>query len=118
MKKIGIMPICCLMLWGCALSPHQQPKVEKPHTVAQERIERNSSLLADRQKTLRNRVQTKPPLDIDMVPVMPTYDSLEEHTVSFSMVDEGPERRNLRFRANHFDGLERRPGIDSFTPGQ
>lgn len=75
-------------LWGCAAAPVTPQKPEDPHAEAQAYIQKNSDQLDRRQKTLRRTLSKRPPLRIETQPVMPVYDPLEDHIVSFSMVDE------------------------------
>ena len=88
MKRVLTILICSLGLLACAAAPRTPQKPEDPHTLAQEHIEKASSLLAERQSALREKLQHKPAPAIEMVPVMPVYDPLEDQMVSFSMTDE------------------------------
>ena len=88
MKKALTILICCTVLLACAAAPKEARKPVDPHAMAQARIEESSSLLAQRQAALRKSLQTKPAPTVEMTPVMPVYDPLEDQTVSFSMADE------------------------------
>ena len=88
MKRALTILICCTVLLACAAAPKEPLRPADPHAMAQERIEESSSLLAQRQAALRKNLQKKPAPTVEMAPVMPVYDPLEDQTVSFSMADE------------------------------
>ncbi len=88
MKSFISIAMAVLMLSGCAATPDAPPKPADPHAEAQTFIEENSDRLAQRRKTLRRSLSKRPPLQIQTQPVLPAYDPLEDHMVSFSMKDE------------------------------
>jgi MSHA type pilus biogenesis protein MshL len=53
-----------------------------------EQLVNESQKLAKKQKELRNLLESSVEKDIDVEPVMPVYNPLKEHIVSFSMVNE------------------------------
>jgi MSHA type pilus biogenesis protein MshL len=53
-----------------------------------EQLVNESQKLAKKQKELRELLESSVEKDIDIEPVMPVYDPLKEHIVSFSMVSE------------------------------
>ena len=53
-----------------------------------EQLVNESQKLAKKQKELRALLESSVEKDIDIEPVMPVYDPLKEHIVSFSMVNE------------------------------
>ncbi len=88
MKKCFSIVMVVLMLFGCAAAPVAPQRPEDPHAEAQAFIEKSSDRLAQRQSTLHRTVPKRPPLKIETQPVLPVYDPLEDHMVSFSMKDE------------------------------
>jgi MSHA type pilus biogenesis protein MshL len=63
------------------------PQKHEPDRVP-EVIKAESEDLALKQQQLRSSLQTKQPPQIDVEPLAPTYDPLEDQIVSFAMVDE------------------------------
>lgn len=88
MKKALTILIFVTWLYGCAVTPVAPEKPEDPHAVAQAYIDKSSTELAGRQAELRRTLQKKPFPKIEMAPILPAYDPLEDHIVSFSMRDE------------------------------
>ena len=88
MKRIVLLAMAVLYLAGCAAAPKPPDKQDKPVEVVQERVRQSAEELAAMQRrTRRNLQQSVPKLEIPK-PVLPVYDPLEDHKVSFSMVDE------------------------------
>jgi len=78
-----------LFLAGCALGPSSVLEREKPGPDSiPKRIGEESEELARIRKEVRDSVEKIPPRKVEAEPVMPVYDPLEDHIVSFSMVDE------------------------------
>jgi len=88
MKKALLILILTAWCYGCAAAPGAAQKPEDPNAAAQAYIEKSSRALADRQAELRRSLEQKPAPQLDMPPLLPSYDPLEDHMVSFSMVDE------------------------------
>ena len=82
--------VILLVVWmlGCAVAPKTPPKPSDPHAVAQEQLINSSAQLAKLQDQLRKELQKRVPPPLEIEPVMPQFDPLEDHMVSFSMVDE------------------------------
>ena len=79
--------ISALLIVACAQSPStikdSKANLAVPLTG---RIKAESEEIARSQKELRELFK-KPLRELDIEPVMPAYDPLEDHIVSFSMVD-------------------------------
>ena len=78
------------LLWaGCSYGPSSMlnPEKHEPDLVPQT-IKAESDDLAQKQQELRDSLQKTAPPSIDIKPVRPAYDPLEDHIVSFAMVDE------------------------------
>jgi MSHA type pilus biogenesis protein MshL len=88
MRQLFCILVIVFCLYGCAAVPSTPPKPKDPHAAAQAFIEKNADRLARRQETLRRTLSKRPPLKMPVRPVMPVYDPLDDHIVSFSMVDE------------------------------
>lgn len=88
MRYLFSIIILAIGLYGCAATPASSQKPGDPHAEAQGFIEKSANGLAQRQETLRRTLPMRPPLKIPTRPVLPVYDPLEDHIVSFSMVDE------------------------------
>jgi len=74
---------------GCVPGPHSMLEPEKPSPDAiPSNMARESDKLDGIQKELLDSLQKTAPRNIEVEPVMPVYDPLEDHTVSFSAVDE------------------------------
>ena len=89
MKKILFVILFSLVLAGCAPGPQsiREPERPSPGDIPA-KISEESAGLTDLQKTLTDSLQTVAPKKVDVEPLMPVYDPLEDHTVSFSAVDE------------------------------
>ncbi|MCP4683164.1 MAG: hypothetical protein GY864_12580, partial [Desulfobacterales bacterium] len=91
MTALKQLIICTVLffLGGCNSGPLSVVKSEHeipdwhPHKVAAE-----SEKVADVQKTLVKSLEKVPPRKIEVEPIIPSYDPLEDHIVSFSAVDE------------------------------
>ncbi len=91
MTALKQLIICTVFffLGGCNSGPLSVVKSEHeipdwhPHKVAAE-----SEKVADVQKTLVKSLEKVPPRKIEVEPIIPSYDPLEDHIVSFSAVDE------------------------------
>lgn len=87
MKKVlAITLLFCLV--GCAPASHEVRAPEDPETVLQARIKKDAADLARRQARQRVELERKAPMPLELHPVQPVYDPLEDRMVSFSMVDE------------------------------
>lgn len=91
MKRLTILSVIFvpLFLAGCMLGPRPvlDPERPSPDSLSKE-ISDESERLDKTQKELRDSLEKIPPRKIEIEPVMPAYDPLEDHIVSFSMVDE------------------------------
>ena len=81
--------ISALLIVACAQSPStiKDSKANLAVPPLTGRIKAESEEIARSQKELRELFK-KPLRELDIEPVMPAYDPLEDHIVSFSMVDE------------------------------
>ncbi|RLB39058.1 MAG: pilus assembly protein MshL, partial [Deltaproteobacteria bacterium] len=84
-----ILIIICVGAGGCSLGPSSVLDPKRPPASI---VSRRTSAEADRvqreQETLVDSLEKKAPRPLDVEPVMPRYDPLEDQIVSFSMVDE------------------------------
>ena len=91
MNKYGtsLTLILLVLLVGCSVGPSSvlEPKWPSPGSLPRE-IETESEELATLQKGLRQGLDKKVSRTVDVEPVMPHYDPLDDQIVSFSMVDE------------------------------
>jgi MSHA type pilus biogenesis protein MshL len=78
-----------LVSGGCSLGPSSvlEKKRESPATIPG-KIVAESSELGERHKEMVKNLEKTAPREIDAEPVMPLYDPLEDHIVSFSMIEE------------------------------
>ncbi len=88
MSKVTAILILILWLYGCAVTPPAVEKPDDPHAYAQAYFEKNAAELDARQARLRQTLEKKPGPQIAVPPILPVYDPLEDHIVSFSMKDE------------------------------
>ncbi len=82
--------LLCLLLSGCAGTPTAIPD---PFPAAAEdaislKVVKESEKLAQDMKILNDLLEKKAVKILDIEPVMPVYNPLDDHTVSFSMIDE------------------------------
>ena len=91
MKKHGISLtlILWLLLVGCSMGPSSvlEPQWPAPGSLPRE-IEAESEELTTLQEGLRESLDKKVSRRLEVEPVMPHYDPLDDQIVSFSMVDE------------------------------
>jgi len=81
--------ILTLFFAGCALGPSSVLDPERPSPDSlPKKISEESEALARTQKELKDSLEKAPPRKVEVEPIMPAYDPLEDHIVSFSMVDE------------------------------
>ncbi len=87
--KTFFLILFCLWFTGCMNIPYsmRQDKREVQEK-SNEQLVNESQKLAKKQKELRELLESSVEKDIDIEPVMPVYDPLKEHIVSFSMVSE------------------------------
>ncbi len=78
-----------LFLSGCSLGPSSllEPK-EPPIIPVPENVVEESDKLDKIQRTLHDSIEKIAPGEIEIKPVMPAYDPLEDRIVSFSMINE------------------------------
>ncbi|MFH2091362.1 MAG: hypothetical protein ABIJ31_03275, partial [Pseudomonadota bacterium] len=89
MKPCGLFRIFLVMFLllsvGC-LHDNTQPAKEKPSVASQ--IEKDSQDLAKRQADRAALLEKRKQKDIDASPILPKYDPLDDHQISFSMMEE------------------------------
>ena len=89
MKKTLLLIIFSFVLAGCAPGPQS---IREPERLSlgdiPAKINEESARLTNLQKTLTDSLQTAAPREIDVEPLMPVYDPMEDHMVSFSAMDE------------------------------
>jgi MSHA type pilus biogenesis protein MshL len=90
--RICFAIILCLSFASCALKTSfvKEPKNSYPDYHTKE-IKTESNRLAGIQKELLDSMKKKPVRKVEVEPIMPVYNPLEDHRVSFSMVDEDLE---------------------------
>ncbi len=88
MKRILSVLIIGFVCAACATGSQPDKKPEEQHAALQEYIRKGSAELARRQAQMQAELQEKPDVVVDISPVMPVYDPLEDRMVSFSMADE------------------------------
>jgi len=86
---MSIIFLAGLFLGGCTLGPSSvlEPK-EPPIVPVPEEVQEESEKFAEIQKVLHDSIEKTAPREIDIKPVMPAYDPLEDRIVSFSMINE------------------------------
>jgi len=91
MKKGALFIVLCALVMsvGCTMGPYSVRDPENPPAEQiPSRITNESDTIADTQTELTRSLEKVVPPAIDVEPLMPTYDPLTDHTVSFSAVDE------------------------------
>ena len=88
MKYVILLAGMILVLSACAAAPKTPTKPEDPDAAVHEQVRRSNARLAQRQEMMRRELQQAAPAPAPVEPIMPVYDPLEDHQVSFSMVDE------------------------------
>lgn len=84
--SIGIMIVLYLFIFiGCL---HNGPVTEDKEAFIASQIDENSKNLAQRQEKRVKTLESQNKRNIHVTPVLPKYDPLEDHKISFSMVDE------------------------------
>ncbi len=73
---------------GCM---HDDPTIEKSEALMASQIKENSDILAEKQKQRIRSLEILNKKKIDIQPVLPQYNALEDHNISLSMVDESLE---------------------------
>ena len=81
--------ILCLLFCGCSLGPSSllEPEHRPPRWVPEQTIVESEEAGLATEKLVKG-LEKDLPKEVDVEPVMPVYDPLEEHIVSFSMIDE------------------------------
>ena len=90
--KVRNSIIACLLvglLGGCSLGPHslREPPPPTDNEIPKRVVQEARRLEADGAYLVKNLERQRPP-DIKFEPIKPKYDPLEDHLVSFTMVDE------------------------------
>ncbi|KPK21162.1 MAG: hypothetical protein AMK69_22435 [Nitrospira bacterium SG8_3] len=77
------------LLTGCSLGPASvlEPRRPSPELIP-EQTEAESDALAKLQRGSRKDLEKEAPRTVEVEPMMPQYDPLDDQIVSFSMVDE------------------------------
>ncbi len=91
MKKVAILIALCAIVVcaGCAVGPYSVRDPENPPAeTIPSRITAESDTINGIQNELTRSLEKIVPRTIDVEPLMPAYDPLVDHTVSFSAVDE------------------------------
>jgi len=87
-KQLGAALLIFIM-GGCSNASSLLKEPNRPHpAVIPKEIIRESHRTAEIQKELTTALEKKAPREVMVEPIMPAYDPLEDHMVSFSMVDE------------------------------
>ena len=86
---MSILFLTGLFLGGCSLGPScvLEPK-EPPIVPVPGKVQEESEKLAEIQRALHDSIEKIASGKIDIKPVMPAYDPLEDRIVSFSMINE------------------------------
>lgn len=91
MKRVLLLVtvIISLISGGCTYGPYsvRDAKIPSPD-IAPSRVVSESNDLTALQDTLTTSLEKPAPRKFEVEPLMPAYDPLEDHTVSFSAVDE------------------------------
>ena len=88
-KTILNLVLCLLCLSACSMGPHSmiEPKPPGPQVVPENIKEESASADRDRRNIVRS-LEKRTLKKLNVAPVMPKYNPLEDHIVSFSMIDE------------------------------
>ena len=88
-KIILNLVLCLLCLSACSMGPHSmiEPKPPGPQVVPENIKEESASADRDRRNIVQS-LEKKALKKLNVAPVMPKYNPLEDHIVSFSMIDE------------------------------
>jgi len=88
LKKTAVF-IISFSLFGCSLGPES---LFGPKKIAEESLSKKviteSALVGEKTKKIRESIETDSKQNIEIEPVVPVYNPLEDHIVSFSVVDE------------------------------
>lgn len=88
MKRVLSILFIGLYCAACATGSREAKTPEEQSAALANYIQNSSAQLARRQEQMRSDLQQKPAPVVDILPVMPVYDPLEDRMVSFSMADE------------------------------
>jgi MSHA type pilus biogenesis protein MshL len=91
MKKVAILIVLCAIVVcaGCTMGPYSVRDQENPTAeTIPSRLTAESDTINGVQNELTRSLEKLAPRTIDIEPLMPAYDPLADHTVSFSAVDE------------------------------
>ena len=86
MKNFASICLLCLLCAGCATDQQTKPQAD-PMAALHATVKSKSAEL-ERIQAQMQQMQQKPQPQIDLQPLLPVYDPLEDHMVSFSMVSE------------------------------
>ncbi len=87
-KKISVCLLIIIMT-GCASKVKTPPySAESKDPSFAKKIAEESERLAAAQKELRETVEKRAQRDLDIKPILPEYDPLDDHIISLSMIDE------------------------------
>ncbi|MDY6904784.1 MAG: pilus (MSHA type) biogenesis protein MshL [Thermodesulfobacteriota bacterium] len=79
---------CLLILASCARQPVRNEPPEPADALLQAKVEAQSRRLAENKKALLAEIEAEGARAVEVSPVMPRYNPLEDQAVSFSMIDE------------------------------
>ncbi len=88
MKRFVTLLLLTLICAACATTTQKEKTPAEVHHQLQDKVKKGSDELERLQARMRNELQRKSEPKVQIAPVMPKYDPLEDHMVSFSMVDE------------------------------
>ena len=84
-----LIGILFVVFGGCSLGPSSVLDRKRPSAdVLSNKIAAESDKLDEEHKGLVKILEKDAPGEVEVEPVMPVYDPLEDHTVSFSMIEE------------------------------
>lgn len=87
MKQALWMLLVALFLAGCATGRPETAQSQDAEPSLAQKVRESADELGRRQERMRLELQQQAARAIEIEPVLPVYDPLESHTVSFSMVD-------------------------------
>ncbi|MCD6560390.1 MAG: pilus (MSHA type) biogenesis protein MshL [Deltaproteobacteria bacterium] len=91
MKTITRLLLCLIFILagGCSIGPASvyDPVQQSPESIPKQIIS-ESDEMAEMQKGIVKNLEKKRPRKFHLEPILPVYDPLEDHIVSFSMIDE------------------------------
>lgn len=81
--------VLLLLLWSCASAPAPKyPAKQDSFQNLSREVEDESRQVGQAYRDLREKVESRPRVEPELEPVMPVYDPLDDHIISFSVVNE------------------------------